>query len=78
MKTSCFQGTAASVIKAVTPGRISSPTEDSVQELCDAETLNQGSLCSDYENPFRDCLSVSRPYQLNTMDFKVRDCASLM
>ncbi len=75
MNTGCFQGTTASVH---TPGRISSPTEDSVQEFCDAETSNQGSLCSDNENSFGDSLSVSQSSQLNTVEFKVRDCASLI
>ncbi len=71
MKTSCFQGTTASVIKVHNPGRISSPAEDSVQEFLNTETSNQGSLCSDYENSFGDNLSVSLSSQLNTVEFKV-------
>ena len=73
MNTNCFQGTAASVIKVHTPGRISSPTEDSVQEFFDAETSNQGSLCSDNENSFGYSLSVSQSSQLDIVEFKVRD-----
>ncbi len=76
MNTNCFQGTTASVIKVHTPGRISSPAEDNGQEFCN--TGDRGSLYSDNENPFGDCLSVSRASQLNTVEFKVRDCASLI
>ncbi len=79
MKNSCFQGTtstSASVIKVHTPGGISSPAEDNEQEFCNAQTSNQGSLYSDNENSLRDSFSVSLASQLNTAEFKVRDCAS--
>ncbi len=44
-----------------------------MQEFFDAETSNQGSLCSDNENSFGYSLSVSQSSQLDIVEFKVRD-----